>query len=66
MRRYETSLWINDTPITPEELKEQQATCDYQKGWNDAACKRINHALTTNHAYRMGRADRESYRAANR
>lgn len=66
MRRYATSLWIGDTPITPEQLREQQAISDYQKGWNDAAQKRINHALTTNHAYRMGRADRESYRATSR
>lgn len=63
---YRTSLWINDTPITPAQMQEQAAISNYQRGWNDAAMKRINHALSTNHAYRMGRSDRESYRHATR
>ena len=41
----------------------QQSISDYQKGWNDSALGRTNPDLVNNHAYRMGRADRESYRA---
>lgn len=44
----------------------QQSISDYQKGWNDSACGRVNPDLASNHAYRMGRADREAYRAPNR
>lgn len=39
---------------------------DYQKGWNDSAMGRLNLSLSHNHAYRMGRADREAYKHATR
>lgn len=49
------AMWVG------EQTDQRESISEYQRGWNDAAMGRQPRAEDVTHAYRMGRADRESY-----